>query len=174
MKKHNNITSLKTLSRGRYDGLRQVFKVQEKLKEGKKFLNSNLSKTQEQMLVLYFKYLEERDKLKKEIEKLDTTIKKEFESDKVWQFRDIYRVNHDVIQAMSVDNYALYMSITKPYTEEYKKALLQLHKDTFDFSIELNKTKKKLEIVKGKQLINSVEKIAIGITLRKIYLEKNR
>ena len=158
--KKNNVTSLKTLDRDKYDRLRAVYKVFEKINEKKLSKCDYIpSKTEEKIYNIYLKCLKKRYELRKEMEAfLDNRAKERFLNEKAWEFREIEIVNNDMLRSVSIDNYALYMSITKKYTGEYKKEWLKFRKDTFDFVIELSKTEKKFEEIKAKNLTNAALK----------------
>ncbi len=158
--KKNNKTSLKALDRDKYNQLRSNFKKEEKLKLMNKeefFFVKNITKSQQKFIDMYFKYLEERDELKKEIKKLPNVIQKELLKDKVWQFRGMYAVDCVVLSAIREDYIAIHSSF-KEYKGEYLKALSKLRKEIFAFSVELNKTKKKLEAIKENKIDNSSSK----------------
>lgn len=152
--KKNNVTSLKTLDREKYNQLRDMFNVHAKIVDIKKLLQHSASKSQEKMFDIYLKCLEKRRELKKELETLDKKTKTELLKDKIWDFRDVATVSYDMFLAINID----YVSVAKKYTEEYKKELLRLRKDTFDFVIELSKTEKKFKEIKAKKLTNAALK----------------
>lgn len=158
--KKSEKTSLKFLDRNKYNQLRCDFKKEEKLKLIDKeefFFVKNITKSQQKFIDMYLKYLKDRKELKNEIKKLPSAAQIEFLKDKIWQFRDKYEVSYDILFAIRKDNYTIH-SAFKEYKGEYLKALSKLRKELFAFSVELNKTKKKLESIKANIIANSILK----------------